>query len=222
MKTLLFVFLLFLVPVVLKAQRVQIGFNAGPTAAHRFLRTDSEAIRSIFADERVILRYSVGLDVALRVGANGQIGTGLLYGRRGYGQRFQLTDENGQPLPRDLILRSYLDYLDVPLWGKYRFGVRERRSFYALAGFNNSFFLGQRAVVKNNTQPWPNEPSPAYRPYIPGAMIGLGIRRAVGEKLSVEAGPQATLQLQHPLEGEPILKRFLYAAGLNCRVAYDL
>ncbi len=222
MKTFPFVCLLFLVPVVLKAQRVQVGVNVGPNLGHRFLRSDSEMFRKAFADERVIVRYGVGVDVALQVGENWQIGTGLLYAPRGYGQRAQLTDENGAPLPEDSKTRYHFEYLDVPLWTKYRFGVRERQSFYALAGFNNSFFLRDRIVVRNTLSPWSGRHSTALQRYLPGALLGLGIRRAVSDKLSVEAGPQATVQFENVFDGNLPLKRFLYTAGLNFRVAYGL
>lgn len=222
MKTFPLCFLLFLVPVVLKAQRVQIGFDAGPTVAHRFMRSDSEALRRIFADERAMIRYNVGVDVGLRVGANGQLGMGLLYAPRGYGQHFQMTDENGAPLPKDLKILYHFDYLDVPVWGKYRFGVRERQSFYALAGFNNSFFLRNTTVVRNSPVPLPDDPKLTLPRYTPGVLLGLGMRRAVSDKFSVEAGPQATLQLENLFGDNYPVKRFLYTAGLNFRVAYDL
>ncbi len=222
MKAFTFALFLFLVPIVLKAQRVQVGFNAGPTINYRILRSDSEMLRKIFEDERAIIRYSVGVDVALKVGANWQIGTGLLYGLRGFNQRFQQTDENGSPLPRDLKIQYHFNYLDVPVWVKYRFGVREQQSLYVLAGITNSFFLREKTVVRGNASPWPDSPPLAFRPYIPGTMIGIGIHRTLSEKISVEAGPHASLQLQNVLDGNPSLKRLLYTAGLTFRAAYNL
>jgi|GEM_PF-2942262 len=222
MKTFPLVFLLVLVPVVLKAQRVQVGFNAGPMVGHRFLRTDSEMFRKAFSDERAIVRYGFGADAALRVGANWQIGAGLLYAPRGFGQRIRVTDENGAPLPKDQIIRYHFNYLDVPLWAKYRFGVRERKSFYALAGFNNSFFLRDRIVVRNTGAPSRGRHTTALRRYLSGVTIGLGMRRVVSEHLLVEAGPQTTLQLASVFDGSFPLKRFLYTSGVNFRAAYDL
>ena len=51
-------------------------------------------------------------------------------------------------------------------------------------------------------------------------MIGLGLRRQFTDKVSVEAGPQATLQLQNVFEGDTPVKRYLYTIGLNLRAAY--
>lgn len=221
MKTFPLVFLLFLVPVVLRAQRVQVGFNAGPLVGHRLLRTDSEMFRKLFSEERAIVRYGVGADVALRVGADWQVGTGLLYAPRGFGLRVQINDVNG-PLPEDAKIRYHFNYLDVPLWAKYRFGVRERQSLYALAGFNNSFFLRDRIVVRHSVAPSSGRHFDALRRYLPGAMMGLGMRRSINDKLLIEVGPQATLQLDNVFDGNLPLKRFLYTAGLTFRVAYDL
>lgn len=213
------VLFLFLVPVVLKAQRVQVGFNAGPTIGYRYLRTDSETFKNLFRSEREVIRYNLGVDVVFRAGANWQVGTGLHYGSRGYSQRLQMVDVNGGNLA-DFKLEDHFDYLDVPVFFKYRFGLREKRSFYSLAGVNNSFLLRHETVSKGGPA-LPASPDLALRRYNFGVITGFGMRFELSDKVSFEAGPQATLQLQHLFEGDTFVKRYLYAAGLNFRAAYD-
>lgn len=219
MKKLSLVLFFCLVPLALWAQRVEIGFNAGPALSYRYLQTDLKMFKELFnASERPIVGYRMGFDVVLRPQAKWQVGTGLLYNLRGFSNQLMLTDENGRS--SDSRVAMHIHYLEVPVFLKYRFGVRDKRSFYALAGINNSFYLTDVTAVKEGPSFVRMEQGAGFRKYNAGVMIGFGLRRQLTDKLSVEVGPQATLQLQNLFEGDTPARRYLYTIGLNLRAAY--
>jgi hypothetical protein len=219
MKKFSFVLFFCLVPLALRAQRVELGINAGPSLSYRYLQTDLKMFKELFnASERPIVGYRVGFDVLLRPQAQWQVGTGLLYNLRGFSNQLTLTDENGRTSNSRIAM--YIHYLEVPVFLKYRFGIGDKRSFYALAGINNSFFLTDITAVKEGPSFVRMEEGAEFRKYNAGAMIGFGLRRQFTNKLSVEAGPQATLQLQNLFEGDTPTRRYLYTISLNLRAAY--
>jgi hypothetical protein len=59
-----------------------------------------------------------------------------------------------------------------------------------------------------------------FRKYNAGAVIGLGLRCQLTDKVLVEAGPQATLQFENLYERRTPANRYLYTLGLNLRAAY--
>ncbi|MBD0258601.1 MAG: PorT family protein [Cytophagales bacterium] len=221
MKTLLLALFLCLLPLVLMAQRVEVGLDAGPALSYRLLQSSFKEYEEVLnASERPLLGYRVGLDVVLRPQAKWQVGVGLLYNLRGFSNQVTFTDANNNP--SESRFAKQLHYLDVPVFVRYRFGGQEQQSFYALAGVNNSFFLSDQFVAKEGPPDAQGGPREAFRPYNAGAMIGFGLRRQLSEKVSVEAGPLASLQLQNAYKGDTPARRYLYTLGLNLRAAYRL
>jgi hypothetical protein len=219
MQKLPFVLFICLVPLVLKAQQVELGFNAGPALSHRYLQSGLKEFKELLnASERPILGYRLGLDVVLRPRATWQVGTGLMYNLRGFSSHLMLTDINGNA--SDSRVGMHLHYLEVPVFLKYRFGVREKQNFYALAGINNTFFLTNVMAVKEGPYMVLVEEGGEFRKYNAGAVIGLGLRRQFTDKVSVEAGPQATLQFENLYQRRTPANRYLYTLGLNLRTAY--
>ena len=147
MKKFPFVLLVCLVSLSLRAQRVELGFNAGPALSYRYLQSNPKTFKELLdASERPILGYRVGLDIVLWPQATWQVGTGLLYNLRGFSNHMTLTDDNGRS--SDSRIAMHIHYLEVPVFLRYRFGIRDKQNFYALAGINNSFFLTNTIVVK--------------------------------------------------------------------------
>jgi hypothetical protein len=219
MKKFSFVLFFCLIPFALRAQRVELGFNAGPALSYRYLQTDLKMFKELFDEyERPILGFRAGFDVVLRPQAKWQVGTGLLYNLRGFSNHLTVTDENGRS--SDSRIATHLHYLEVPVFLKYRFGVRDKRSFYALAGINNSFFVTNITAVKEGPSFVRTDEDAEFRKYNAGAIIGFGLRRQFTDKVLVEAGPQATLQLQDIFGGDTLTRRYLYTIGLNLRAAY--
>jgi hypothetical protein len=221
MKKLPFVLFICLVPLVLRAQQAEFGFNAGPALSHRYLQSGhKEYEAALNASERPILGYRLGFDVVLRPQAKWQVGTGLQYNLRGFSSKVTLTDWNGTP--SDSRTRKHLHYLEIPVFLKYRFGVRAKQNFYALAGVNNTFYLSHvTAVREGGYLVWMGE-GEKYRQYNAGAVVGLGLRHQLTDKVLVEAGPQATMQFENLFVGRTPARRYLYTVGLNFRAAYRL
>ena len=221
MKKLSFVLFICLAPLVLKAQQVEFGFKAGPALSHRYLKSGhKEYAATLNASERPILGYRLGFDVVLWPQAKWQVGTGLMYNLRGFSTNLTITDWNG--MPSDYRAGKHLHYLEVPVFLKYRFGVRENRNFYALAGISNSFFLTKVTAVKDGTYLMLMGEEGEFRKYNVGAVFGLGLRRQLTDKILVEAGPQATLQFDNLYDGRTPGRRYMYTVGLNLRAAYSL
>jgi hypothetical protein len=221
MKTFSFVFLLFLVPIMLKAQRVQVGITARPSLNYRILRGGSASFVELFnAAERVKFGYSVGADVVFRPRAKWQLGAGLLYSRQGFRYQVQVTDENGGPAG-ELKINEHFDYLDLPVFLKFQPGTGKKQSFYYLFGVNNSLFIGHKGVLKNNPFPHPYQSElPAERRYQVGPVIGMGLHQQLNEKITLDIGPQASMQLLSLFTGNSFVNRHLYSIGLNLRLAY--
>jgi hypothetical protein len=222
MKTFPFILFLLLVPAVLKAQRVQTGFAVNPALNYRLLRGGSAGFIDLFNEvEYSKFGYSTGVDVVLRPRAKWQIGMGLLYSRQGYRLQVPMTDENGTHAG-DLRIAEHFDYLDLPVFLKLQPSVRRKKhSLYYLFGVTNSLFIGHQSILKNNPLNEPYQSSPlSVRRYQIGPFVGAGLHHQLNEKVSVDIGPQASMQLLNLWKGNSFLNRHLYTVGLNFRLAY--
>ena len=63
-------------PLALKAQRAELGFNAGPALSYRYLQSDLKAFKELFdTSECPIVGYRAGFDVVVWPQAKWQVGT---------------------------------------------------------------------------------------------------------------------------------------------------